>query len=251
MLKKRIIFSLLMNKGVLFRTRNFTPNNIYTHNFIDTWSVDEIVMLDISREDETRQEFENFLTILQKISRNCFVPISAGGRIRSIEDAEQYLKNGADKIVVNTEAFHNPSFIAKLSEKYGSQCVVVSIDVKYLDGKYIVFTADGKKNTGVTIQEWIVNAEKYGAGEIFLNSIDRDGTLEGYDIELIKTVSSLINIPIIACGGAGSWQHFVDALHAGSDAVCTTNIFHFTEASIQSAKKYLINNHVDVRMHIK
>lgn len=247
MLKKRVVIALLFNKGVLYRTRNFVPNNIYTHNFIDTWSVDEIVMLDISREDENKQEFEDFLTVVRKISKNCFVPLSVGGRVASIEDAEKYLKNGADKIVINSNAFANPGLITEIAQKYGSQCVVVSIDVKKLDNEYVVFINDGKTNTGTNLVEWIQKAEQYGAGEIFLNSIDKDGMLDGYDLEMIKTSSCKINIPLVVCGGAGSWQHFADAFNCGADAACTTNIFHFTESSIKSAKQYLKNKKVEVR----
>lgn len=247
MLKKRVIISLLFNKGVLYRTRNFVPNNIYTHNFIDTWSVDEVIMLDISRANEDQEEIENFMSVVQKISKNCFVPLSVGGRISSIEDAERYLKSGADKIVINSYAFKNPGIISDLARKYGSQCVVVSIDVKKTDGEYIVFIDDAQTNTGVRLEEWIQKAEAMGAGEIFINSIDKDGMLDGYDYDMIKRASGQINIPLIACGGAGTWQHFVDAFSCGADAACTTNVFHFTEASIKSAKQYLKNKSIKVR----
>lgn len=247
MLKKRVIISLLFNNGVLYRTRNFVPNNIYTHNFIDTWSVDEVVMLDISRTGEDRKEIEDFISVVQKISQNCFVPLSVGGRIFSLEDAEKYLKNGADKIIINSYAFKEPKIISDLARKYGSQCVIVSIDVKKIDKEYIVFIDDGQTNTGMLLEEWVEKAEAFGAGEIFLNSIDKDGMLDGYDYNMIKTASKSINIPLIVCGGAGNWQHLTDAFSCGADAACTTNIFHFTEASIKSAKQYLKTKHIEVR----
>lgn len=247
MLRKRVIFCLLFNKGVLYRTRSFKPVNLYTHNFIDTWSVDEIVMLDISRENETTQEQENFFEIVNKLSKNCFVPISAGGRVRSIKDVENLLNLGADKVVINTQAFKNPSFITEIATKYGSQCAVVSIDVKKINGDYEVYIEDGQVATGMFLKEWVSKVEQYGAGEIYLNSLDRDGMLTGYDLELVKYVESFSSLPIIISGGAGSWQHFVDAFNLGVSAVCTTNIFHFTDTSICSAKSYLKNNGVNVR----
>ena len=247
MLKKRVIISLLFNKGVLYRTRNFVPNNIYTHNFIDTWSVDEIIMLDISRSDEHKSEFEGFMDLVGKISKNCFVPLSVGGKISSVADAEKCLAVGADKLVINSNGFKKHTLISDIAKKYGSQCVVVSIDVKKICDQYFVFIENGQTNTGVLMEEWIVQAQEFGAGEIFLNSIDKDGMLDGYDLELIRTASKNVDVPLVACGGAGSWGHFAEAFSAGADGACTTNIFHFTENSINSAKNFLKNNNINIR----
>ncbi len=247
MLRKRVIFGLLFDRGVLFRTRNFKPVNRYTQKFVDTWSVDEIVMLDISRDDESIKEQESFFEIVNKFSKNCFVPICAGGKIRNLDDVAYLLKLGADKVIINTEAVNNPQFISDIATKYGSQCVVVSIDVKKVDENYEVYIENGQKATGIYLKEWLEVVAKYGAGEIFLNSIEKDGLLTGYDIPLLKLAESYVSLPIIISGGAGSWQHFTDALNEGASAVCTTNIFHFTDVSIQSAKKYLNNKNIKVR----
>lgn len=248
MLRKRVVFGLLFDRGVLFRTRNFKPVNRYTQSFVDTWSVDEIVMLDISRDDESIQEQETFFDIVNKFSKNCFVPICAGGRVKTIKDVERLLKLGADKVAINSEAVKRPEFITEIATKYGSQCVVVSVDVKKNNEIYEVYINDGQEYSGMELREWLIKIEELGAGEIFLNSIDKDGLLTGYDIELVKIAEDSVNIPIIISGGAGSWQHFTDAFNEGASAVCTTNIFHFTDVSIQSAKKYLENKNITVRI---
>lgn len=248
MLKKRVVIALLFNNGVLYRTRNFIPNNIYTYNFVDTWSADEIIMLDISRSDKNNTELEDFLAIVKQLSSNCFVPLSVGGKISSLGDAERYLKNGADKIVLNSNAFRNNMLVVEVARKYGSQCVVVSIDVKKSNtGEYKVFIDNGQVDTGMVLEDWLTRVQELGAGEIFLNSIDKDGMLDGYDKELIGLASRKVDIPLIVCGGAGAWIHLLDAFDGGADGACTTNIFHFTEISIASAKKFLHSRNIDVR----
>ena len=245
MLRHRLIFVLTFFEGVLFRTRLFNPDYRYTANFIDTWSIDEIIMLDISREKKYKS---SFFKIINKFAKECFVPLSVGGGIRNVEDAKAYLDNGADRVVLNTGALINKNLVTELAKKYGSQCVIASIDVKKNKNNFQVFSHLGVKNTKKIVHDWALELEKLGAGEIMLNSIDLDGSLRGYDLKLCKIVSSAVNIPVLICGGAGNWSHFSDAIKiGGADAVCTTNIYHFSETSIKSAKNFLNNHNILVR----
>lgn len=248
MLKKRLITVLMFNNGVLFRTKNFHPDYRYTFNFVDAWSVDEIIILDITRPGGG--ERSNFYHIINQFSERCFVPLAAGGRVRTIEDFRTFLGLGADKVVINTEAFDRPEFITEAAKLFGSQCVVVSIDArKNHQGNYEVFTECGTKATGLNPAAWAKKIQDYGAGEIMISSIEKDGSLEGYDNELNRMVAEAVGIPVLVCAGAGKWQDFVDGFIQGkASAVCTTNIYHFTEVSIKSAKAYLKNKSIDVRI---
>lgn len=248
MLRKRLITVLTLTDGVLFRTKKFQPDYRYTLNFVDAWSIDEIVVLDITRPGEGTKE--NFYGVVSDLARKCFVPLAAGGGIRSIEDIKTMLQVGADKVVINTQAIENPELIKEGAQLFGAQCMVVSMDVKkHEDGRYEVFSQCGTKPTGMEPTVWAKKAREYGAGEIFVTSIDHDGSLEGYDNELNKIVSDAVDIPVLVSGGAGKWQDFVDGFEKGkASAVCTTNIYHFTETSIKSAKKYLQKSGVAVRI---
>jgi len=248
MLRKRLITVLTFNNGVLFRTRNFIPDYRYTLSFVDAWSVDEVVLLDITRPGEGVRE--HFYETVQRFASTCFVPLSAGGGIRTIEDVNNLLRMGADKVILNSEALRRPELITQIAKAYGSQCAVVSIDAKMMSpGVYEVMIDQGRTVTGQDPAQWARQAQEFGAGEILITSIDRDGMLEGYDNTLNALVSQAVDIPVLACGGAGSWQHFVDGFQVGSaSGVCTTNIYHFTESSIKSAKQFLKNAGVTVRM---
>lgn len=248
MVRKRLIVVLTINNGVLFRTRNFIPDYRYTLNFVDAWSVDEIIALDITRPGEG--ERKNFYAVVEELATKCFVPLAAGGGVRSIDDFRQLLNIGADKVVVNTEAVKRPDFITEAANVFGSQCVVVSIDAKKNEnGEYEVYSEFGTRPSGMHLSVWACKVQKLGAGEIMITSIERDGMLEGYDNELNNLISQNVSIPVLACGGAGKWQDFVDGfIKGGVSAVCTTNIYHFTESSINSAKKYLVKNNIPVRI---
>lgn len=242
-----MITVLTFSDGILFRTKKFVPDYRYTLNFVDAWSVDEIVILDVSRRE--RKVSETFKAVVQKFAQECFVPIAVGGNIRSVQDVRAYLDVGADKVVLNTGALEKPELITEVAKSFGRQCVVMSIDAKLEHDTYNVYGDCGQKPTGINVVEWAQECERLGAGEIMLNSIERDGSLQGYELGLCKAVSSSVNIPVLICGGAGNWRHFKDGFEQGcADAVCTNNIYHFTEASIHSAKKYLRNAGLNVRV---
>jgi len=246
-LRKRLITVLTFQDGVLFRTKQFTPDYRYTANFIDAWSVDEIVALDVTRTGGGIQTA--FLDVVGNLAKSCFVPLAAGGGVRTIEDVRILLDAGADKVIVNTGAIDRPELISEIAYSYGSQCVVVSVDaMRHDSGAYEVCAAHGKRETGMTPTAWAQRATELGAGEIFITSIERDGSLEGYDIALCRQISDAVSVPVLICGGAGNWQHFADGYtEGGADAVCTSNIYHFTEASIRSAKMFLAGRDIPVR----
>jgi cyclase len=246
MLRRRVITVLTFNDGVLFRTKVFTPDYRYTINFIDAWSIDEIVLLDISRPERRNRDF--FVSVVTDFSRKCFVPLCVGGGVREVEDFKRYLDLGADKISINTAAIEQPDLVTQAAQRFGSQCVVVSIDVRKEADGYRVYKNCGREPTEWRPEDLAKRVEELGAGEILLTSIDRDGSLEGYDNELNARVVGTVTIPVVVSGGAGKWQDFVDGFRkGGADAVGTTNIYHFTETSIRSAKQYLVKQGVNVR----
>jgi cyclase len=247
-LRKRLITVLTFNEGVLFRTKLFTPDYRYTANFVDAWSIDEIVVLDITR--DRRGKEERFAEVVSGFASRCFVPLAAGGGIRSVADVRRYLGYGADKVVVNTGALERPELITEVATLFGSQCVVASIDAKRTDdGHYDVHAACGTHATGRDAVAWAQEAEERGAGEVLITAMDRDGHLQGYDLDLCRRVADAVSVPVLILGGAGNWNHFLAGFVEGdASAVCTQNIYHFTEKSISSAKKFLIEAGVPVRL---
>ena len=247
MLRNRLITVLTFNNGVLFRTKEFIPDYRYTLNFVDAWSVDEIVILDVTREESGDRE--HFYEAVSLFAENAFVPLAVGGKVRDVDEARKLLRIGADKIIVNSEPVNRPSFITEIAKLFGVQCVVVSIDAKKNDdSSYEVVTDCGRKPTGLDPVQWAKQVQDLGAGEIMITSIEKDGSLEGYDNELNRRVADAVTIPVLASGGAGKWQDFVDGFNEGhASAVCTTNIYHFTDTSINSAKTFLLNNGIEVR----
>ena len=248
MLKKRLVTLLTFVDGILFRTKQYEPDYRYTHNFVDAWSIDEITLLDITREGSGLQD--NFLSVVNDFSKKCFVPLTAGGGIRTLEDVRKLLDAGTDKITINTAAIENPEFITEIVNKYGSQCVVVSIDAKKItDDEYEVFSGFGKIPTRKSAIDWAYEVENMGAGELLVSSIDKDGSLEGYDINLCQQISNAVSVPVVISSGCGNWKHVVSAFENGkADAACLTNIYHFTETSIHSAKKFLKKKNIAVRV---
>ncbi len=248
MLKQRLITVLTLNDGVLFRTRMFEPDYRYTLSFVDAWSVDEIILLDISRYGV--QQGPHFLEKVSEFASQCFVPLAGGGGVRSLEDFHTLLRAGVDKVVVNTGALERPNLISEAAERFGSQCVVVSIDARQTNrGGYEVYSHFGTKPTGLDPAIWARRVQELGAGEILITSVERDGYLEGYDNRLNRLVVDSVTVPVLCCGGAGRWEHFVEAFaEARVAGVCTTNVYHFTETSIKSAKSHLSRAGIDVRL---
>lgn len=251
MLKKRLIPSLLVRDGrivqsVQFRHTNVIGNVITAVDFFNGWTVDEILILDVSRENTGREEF---IDIIDELSERCFVPLAVGGWVTSTREIETLLEHGADKVVVNTHAYRHPEFIAEAARVFGSQCVVVSIDAKRdAAGVPRVHIDRGRVDTGADAVEWATRAEALGAGEILLTSINHDGMRNGYDLALMKSVSAAVSVPVIAFGGVGHWQHMVDGIAIGGcEAVAAGNIFHFTEHSTKKAKEFLQQAGLPVR----
>ena len=252
MLKKRIIPCLDVKDGRVVKGINFVDlidagdpveqASIYNEN-----GADEICFLDITASSDKR---DILLDTVKKTAECCFVPLTVGGGVRSIHDIRKLLLAGADKVSINTAAIKNPDLIKESSNKFGSQCIVVAIDAKKTnDNTWEVFTHGGRQPTQLNALNFAKLAEENGAGEILLTSMDRDGTKEGYDIELTKTISRSLNIPVIASGGVGTLKHLKDGIvEGGSSAVLAASIFHFGEYSIQEAKEYLKKENVPVRL---
>lgn len=251
MLKPRIIPCLDVKNGRVVKGINFenlidAGDPVAQSKFYFEQGADELCFLDIGATLENRSTMYD---MVKKVAQVCFIPFTVGGGIRQIEDFSNILACGADKVSVNSAAIKNPQLISDAAQKFGSQCVVVAIDAKKNDqGNYEIFTHGGKKPTGIDAILWAKEAEKLGAGEILLTSMDRDGTKQGYDLELTKAISSQISIPLIASGGVGNLDHLVDGIKAGANAVLAASIFHFKEYSILQAKEYMKKKGLDIRI---
>ena len=263
MVRPRLIPLLLLKNGLLvrsqgFETHQFIGNPMSTIERFSHWNADEIVILDIGgsknhdlRRDDLQQQYKgpSILDVLSEIAKVCFMPMAVGGQIRSLQDIEDRLRHGADKCVINTQALLDQELVSAAADTFGSQSVVVSIDAKrYADGRYEVFSHNGKVATGISPGEWAARCEEAGCGELFLNSIDRDGGGVGFDIELIRQVTRSVKIPVVACGGAGHYKDFSSAILDGeASAAAAANLFHFFELSYPLAKKATIEAGVPLR----
>lgn len=261
MKKKRLIPVLLLQNGWLVQSKGFSRyqnlgNPVTAVKRLSEWAADELIYLDISREgsyDMRRDDLghpnrRSFLEIIQDVAKVSFMPLTVGGRIRTREDIRARLSCGADKVAVNTKALEDPSFITGAANEFGAQCVVVSIDVRKDGNGYRVYSRGGTEATVWSVMDWAREAEARGAGEILINSIDRDGAKIGYDLSLLQEVSVAVRIPVIALGGVGEWRHFAEAFHETNvDAVAAANIFHYTDQSVYAAKKYLFETGLSVR----
>ncbi len=207
--------------------------------------VDELILVDIlANQSNDEPDYES----INEFGQNCFVPLCIGGGITRIDQVQRLLRAGADKICVNSAAYTRPQLITEIAKRHGVQSVVVSVDVRSIDGVWICFSHAGKKNTGREVKAWVRELEDLGVGEILITSIERDGTMMGYDLELTEAVTSSVTIPVIASGGAGNYQHMIDAvLKAGASAVAASSIFHFTEHTPAGAKAALAAAGVPVR----
>ena len=252
MLKIRIIPCLDVKngrivKGVNFKNLKDAGDPVLTAQVYDELGADEICFLDIAATLENR---DVTLDLVRKTSEKCFIPITVGGGVRAIEDIRQLLLNGADKVSFNSAAIRDPDIISTAANKFGSQCIVVAIDAKKTKhDKWEIFSHGGTKETGIEAISFAKDMQERGAGEILLTSMDKDGTKDGYDIELTKLISDSLNIPVIASGGAGKLEHFKSVLEKGkASAILAASIFHFGEISIKQVKSYLRSEGIPVRM---
>ncbi len=262
MLRKRLIPVLLLQNGLLVRSELFKVhqalgNPIYEVSRFNEWNVDELVYLDITqddhydlrRDDHKVKGLSEPMAILDAVSRTCFMPLTWGGRIRNIEDMRQRISRGADKITINSAAVRDPNLITEGAKIFGSQAMVVSIDVlRHSDGATEVFIDGGRTPTKLKPEAWALEAERRGAGEILLQSIDRDGTGRGYDLDLIHAVACATTIPVIACSGVGRYEDYAKGIEAGASAVAAANIWHFKELSDRGGKRALAKAGIQVRL---
>jgi cyclase len=209
------------------------------------WAVDEIVILNVSRDRDSR---EKFAEIVARISSHCFVPLAAGGWIDNDDYAQKLLRSGADKLVINTVLYDDPQLFRRLALRYGRQCIVASMDVKRINGEAAQIAVDrGSRIINVAPEAWAQKAVELGAGEILFNSVDHDGARKGYDLDSIKKVCEVVEVPVVAFGGVFTWDHLVEGINAGAAAVAVANLFHYTEQSTRKAKTYLADSGVIVR----
>jgi cyclase len=252
-LKKRIIPCLLLNKWLLAKTIKFGEirnlgNAAQAAKVYNMRNVDELMFLDIQA---CRENKEHNLELVKELADECFMPLTLGGGVKSVEDMNKLLQAGADKIAINTAAVETPELITNGAQKFGSQCIVVSIDAKKTEKGYEVFIQSGKKATGLDPVEWAKKVEDLGAGEILITSIDKDGTFEGFDQELTKNVSEAVKIPVIANGGAGKPKDFVDAVKiGGASAVAAASIFQYTQYSPVAVREHMAEAGIDVRTNV-
>ncbi len=252
MITKRIIPCLDIRDGRVVKGVNFegvkdVSDPVALASFYNDSGADELVFYDITASSEGRALFTD---VLEKIASCIFIPLTVGGSINTVDDFERVLKCGADKVSVNSGAIRNPNLIKEAAKKYGNQCVVLSMDVKRVDGKFTIFSKGGRENTGIDAIEWARKGVLDGAGEIVVNSIDTDGVKQGFDIEMLEAISKVANVPIIASGGAGCMEHFKDLFNAvpGVDAGLAASIFHFKQVEIMDLKRYLIENGIEMRI---
>ncbi|WP_448523454.1 imidazole glycerol phosphate synthase subunit HisF [Pseudothermotoga sp.] len=250
MLAKRIIACLDVKDGMVVKGRQF-ENLVYGGDPVELAQrycescIDELVFLDITASLESRR---TMIHVVKKVAEKTDIPFTVGGGVRDVETASQLIYAGADKVSINTAAVENPKLIEKIASRFGSQAVVVAVDAKRTQLGFEVFTLSGKKATGIKLEDWLRNVQELGAGEILLTSIDKDGTKEGFDLELISLARKVLKIPLIASGGAGTKQHFLEAFKAGADAVLGASVFHFGLIDVQDLKRYLSENGISVRL---
>lgn len=253
MLKKRLIFTLLYSRGYFMLSRNFRLQKVGDFNWLQrnydfshiAYSIDELVVLNVDREAGYQKEFGDVLKLLAK---GCFAPIAAGGGVRTIEDARALLRSGADKIVLNTPLYESPDLVRALAAEFGQQCIVGAVDVKRSEGKgYTVFSRCGAAELEDSLSTWIDRISAEPVGEIYLNSIDRDGTGQGYDFGILDSISQEIPVPVIFAGGVGNAAHLAAGLaDPRVDAVATANLFNFVGDGLKQARRALIDGGVNL-----
>lgn len=251
MITRRIIPCLDVRDGRVVKGVNFegiqdVASPVELARFYNESGADELVFYDITASYENRALFTDALTA---VASEIFIPLTVGGGINTLDDFERVLKCGADKVSVNSGAIKDPSLIERAAKKYGSQCVVLSMDIKRVDGSYHIFLNGGRKDTGIDALQWALNGENSGAGEMVVNSIDTDGVKRGFDIEMLSEIQSRVSVPVIASGGAGKKEDFLELFNSGcADAGLAASIFHFKEVYIKDLKKYLNDNNIEMRV---
>ena len=252
MITKRIIPCLDIKNGRVVKGTNFqgladVSSPIELAKVYSDSGADELVFYDITASVEGRQLFTD---VLRQVASQIFSPLTVGGGINTVDDFDRVLKCGADKVSVNSGAIRNPQIIYDAAQKYGSQCVVLSVDIKRVDGQFRVFAKGGREDTGLDAIEWIKKGVALGAGEVVVNSIDTDGVKAGFDLEMLQAVCDVVNVPVIASGGAGSMAHFVELFKAipDIDAGLAASVFHFGQIAIPDLKQELRNNDIIVRL---
>ena len=251
MITRRIIPCLDVRDGRVVKGVNFEgiqdiASPVELARFYNESGADELVFYDITASYENRALFTDALTA---VASEIFIPLTVGGGINTLDDFERVLKCGADKVSVNSGAIKDPSLIERAAKKYGSQCVVLSMDIKRVDGSYHIFLNGGRKDTGIDALQWALNGENSGAGEMVVNSIDTDGVKQGFDIEMLSEIQSRVSVPVIASGGAGKKEDFLELFNSGcADAGLAASIFHFKEVYIKDLKKYLNDNNIEMRV---
>ena len=251
MLKTRIIPCLDVKDGRVVKGINFVDlidagDPVEQAKFYSENGADEICFLDISASLENR---DTIISIVEKTAAEVFIPLTVGGGIRSINNIQNLLKAGADKVSINSAALNDPNVIKTSSQYFGSQCIVVAVDVKKNNNQWTVYSHGGTKNTGIDAIHWLRKVEELGAGEVLLTSMDKDGTKSGFDLEILSQASEILNIPIIASGGVGKIEHFHEGVTKGkANALLAASVFHFNEFSIMDVKKYLKQKNLEVRI---
>lgn len=251
MLKTRIIPCLDVKDGRVVKGVNFVElidagDPVEQAKVYDAQGADELCFLDITASSDNR---ETIFDVVSKVAEQCFMPLTVGGGVRNVDDIRKLLLAGADKVSINTAAVTNPDFVKQASAKFGAQCIVVAIDVKRANGGFEIFTHGGRKATGLDAVKWAQRMVEYGAGEILLTSMDKDGTGSGFDNEVTKIISDSITVPVIASGGVGSLQDFVDGVKDGhASALLAASVFHFGQFTIEQVKEYMQNAGVAVRL---
>jgi len=251
MITKRIIPCLDVRNGRVVKGKNFegiqdVSDPVEMARFYNKEGADELVFYDITASVEERGLFTD---ILRRVASEIFIPLTVGGGINTLDDFDRVLKCGADKVSVNSGAIRNPDIIEKAAKKYGDQCVVLSMDIKRVDGSFRLFSKGGRIDTGIDALQWAENGVNSGAGELVVNSIDTDGVKGGFDIELLDEIAARVNVPIIASGGAGTMEDFAELFeHDGMDAGLAASIFHYKEIKIADLKKFLRSRGVEVRL---
>jgi cyclase len=252
MLKARIIPCLDIKDGRVVKGVNFVNlvdagDPVEQSKIYEAQGADELCFLDITASNEDR---ETIYKVVEEVAETCFMPLTVGGGVSNLDHIKKLLNSGADKVSINTAAVKNPEFVKEAAEKFGSQCIVIAIDAKRNEnGEFEVFTHGGKKHTGIKAVSWAKKMQQFGAGEILLTSMDRDGTGAGFDVELTKAIASAIDIPVIASGGVGELDHFISGIkETGATAVLAASVFHFGKLTIAEVKQHMKKSGIEVRI---